>query len=250
MGRALLALAALSLVGAGVLVRVALRDDVPEATLQVTSAIAAATPSTIAPSATVVPPAPPATDVGSAPASTLPVSPLAAQLGERGSAIPRPPSPRVAPATVTIDDIELWAPIRSVGLDDNGEMEIPDETEVGWYDLGAAPGEEGATVLAAHVTWNDTVGPFYRLGDLEPGAQVRVRLGDDTTRVYEVVERTMYAKDELPDWRIFRRSGPESLVLITCGGSFNPQIRRYRHNIVVYAVPVATEPVPATGQPG
>jgi hypothetical protein len=29
------------------------------------------------------------------------------------------------------------------------------------------------------------------------------------------------------------------LVLITCGGSFNPDIGRYRQNIVVYAVPVA-----------
>src|SRR5690606_28146776 len=156
------------LVGAGVLVRLALRDDVPEATLQVTSAIAAATPSTIAPSATPAPAGPPPTDGDGGPEPTLPLSPLAAQLGERGSAIPVAPSPRVAPVTMTIDDIELWAPIRSVGLDENGEMEIPDETEVGWYDLGAAPGEEGATVLAAHVTWNDTVGPFYRLGDLEP----------------------------------------------------------------------------------
>ena len=34
-------------------------------------------------------------------------------------------------------------------------------------------------------------------------------------------------------------TGPETLVLITCGGSFDPDIRRYRDNIVVYAVPVA-----------
>jgi hypothetical protein len=27
-------------------------------------------------------------------------------------------------------------------------------------------------------------------------------------------------------------------VLITCGGDFNPEIRRYRQNIVVYAAPV------------
>ena len=82
--------------------------------------------------------------------------------------------------------------MRAVGLEDNGELEIPDETEIGWYELGASPGEAGATVLAAHVTWNDTVGPFYRLGDLEPGAEIRIRLSDDSVRVYEVVERTMY----------------------------------------------------------
>ena len=75
--------------------------------------------------------------------------------------------------------------------------------------------------------------------------QIRIRLSDDSIRIYEVVERTMYPKDALPNWRIFRQTGPESLVLITCGGSFNPSIRRYRDNIVVYAVPVGSEPAPS-----
>jgi len=74
-----------------------------------------------------------------------------------------------------------------------------------------------------------------------------MRLSDDSVRIYEVVERAMYPKDGLPDWRIFRQTGPESLVLITCGGSFNPNIHRYRDNIVVYAVPVGSEPAPDTG---
>ena len=38
--------------------------------------------------------------------------------------------------------------------------------------------------------------------------------------------------------RIWRTTGDETLVLITCGGDYNPEIRRYRENIVVYAVPV------------
>ncbi len=116
---------------------------------------------------------------------------------------------------------------------------MPGASEIGWYRYGAAPGYEGATVLAAHVTWNDELGPFLKLGDLEPGARVEVALEDGTERIYEVTERTMYDKDELPRERIWRNTGDETLVLITCGGSFNPDIRRYRQNIVVYAVPVA-----------
>jgi hypothetical protein len=53
-----------------------------------------------------------------------------------------------------------------------------------------------------------------------------------------VVERAMYGKLELPGDRLWRTTGPEELVLITCGGDYNPEIRRYRQNIVVYAVPV------------
>ena len=65
-------------------------------------------------------------------------------------------------------------------------------------------------MLAAHVTWNRTLGPFFRLGELEPGQQVEVALEDGSIRIYEVVERVMYDKDELPRERIWRNTGPES----------------------------------------
>jgi LPXTG-site transpeptidase (sortase) family protein len=117
-------------------------------------------------------------------------------------------------------------------------MEIPDETEIGWYQYGATAGQPGATVLAAHVSWNRTQGPFARLGSVNPGERIEVALDDGTVRLYEVTERTVYGKSELPRERIWRNTGEETLVLITCGGDYNPEIRRYRENIVVYAVPV------------
>ena len=57
-------------------------------------------------------------------------------------------------------------------------------------------------------------------------------------RRYEVVERALYGKQELPWERLWRNTGPEELVLITCGGDDNPEIRRSCENIVVDAVPV------------
>lgn len=179
------------------------------------------------------------TTTSSTTTSTIPVSPLAELLGDRGSAAPPAVEPRNRPVALAIDELELLAPVRPVGLEDDGQLEVPDETEVGWYQYGAAPGRAGSTVLAAHVSWNRTTGPFHDLGDLEPGASVLVVLDDETTRTYQVIERTIYDKDELPRDRIWRNSGDESLVLITCGGDYNPDIRRYRQNIVVYAVPVA-----------
>ncbi len=179
------------------------------------------------------------------PAVALPVddepelSPLAALLGPRFSTIPDVIEPRPRPVGVASDRIEIADfPVRAVGLEENGELEVPDETEIGWYQYGATAGRPGATVLAAHVSWNDTTGPFFRLGTKEPGDRLTVTLDDGTVREYEVTERTMYDKDELPRERIWRNTGPETLVLITCGGDFNPEIRRYRQNIVVYAVPV------------
>ncbi len=153
---------------------------------------------------------------------------------------------RSSPRSIRIGDLELDNEVRAVGVEEDGELEVPDETEVGWYKYGSAPGLPGSTVLAAHVSWNREIGPFHQLGNLEPGAEVDVVADDGSTRVYKVVERAVYDKDELPVDRIWRTTGDETLVLITCGGSYNPNIRRYRQNIVIYAVPVA-ELAPDTG---
>ena len=167
------------------------------------------------------------------------LSPLALQLGPRFSAIPDNPAPRPRPIGLQMQSIDVAEfPVRPVGLELDGQMEIPDETEIGWYSYGATAGQPGATVLAAHVSWNRTNGPFAQLGNVEPGEQIEVALDDGTVRRYEVTERAVYGKLELPRERIWRNTGDETLVLITCGGDYNPDVRRFRENIVVYAVPV------------
>lgn len=246
--RALLAFAAVALGAAAVLTLVALRPgpDPDAALLDVDDAVASSTPATVPPLAT-LPSAStssatanePTTDAPEPTTTTIPLSPLAELLGDRGSAVPPEIEPRLRPVGLTIDDIFVDDPVRPVGLEPDGELEIPDATEIGWYRYGAAPGYPGATVLAAHVTWNGEYGPFLNLGDLDPGDRVQVELEDGSERIYAVIERTMYDKDELPRERIWRTTGDETLVLITCGGDFNPDINRYRQNIVVYAVPVA-----------
>ena len=143
--------------------------------------------------------------------------------------------PRVAPTALTIGDLDISQEVLPVGLNDDGSMEVPDVSDIGWYLHGATSGRPGATVLVAHVWWDDTPGPFRRLGTLEPGA--RIEVDGDTAHDYVVVERTMYDKDSLPA-DLWRNSGPETLVLITCGGTFNKNTRRYEQNIVVYAVPI------------
>lgn len=153
---------------------------------------------------------------------------------------------RVAPLSLRFSEVGVDDEIRPVGIEDDGDMEIPDATEIGWWQYGSSPGLPGATVLAAHVSWNDAIGPFHRLGNAELGDRIEVTAGDGSTRVYQVTERTMYVKDGLPADRIWTTTGDEVLVLITCGGDFNPSIRRYRHNIVVYAVPVDSLPADAS----
>ena len=146
-------------------------------------------------------------------------------------------APRIPPTGIEIDSLGLEGHVRPVGLEADGAMEVPPVTEVGWYEYGATPGAPGATVLVAHVWWGDRPGPFHKLGAVEPGATIAVEIADGESRSYQIVERTMYDKDSLPA-DLWRKTGPETLVLITCGGDFDTSSRRYEQNIVVYAVPM------------
>lgn len=209
----------------------------PASAVTTPSTVAPVAPATTAPS-TVVTTTP--TSAPSTTTATTVLSPLAAELGERYSVLPEPVSNLPEPVALSIDGIRLTgAPVIPVGVDPTGELEVPDEKSVGWYDLGSRPGEPGAVVLASHVSWNGKRGLFERLANVEPGERAVVTLADGGTRTYEVVERTMYGKEGLPADRVWTHVGPETLVLITCGGRFDPSVKRYRDNIVVYAVPVA-----------
>ena len=85
---------------------------------------------------------------------------------------PRPPRPR--PVGLQIDTVDV-ARFRCAPSDSNptASWRMSDETEIGWYQYGATAGRPGATVLAAHVNWNRTPGPFARLGTVDPGARRR-----------------------------------------------------------------------------
>jgi hypothetical protein len=230
------------LAGAGLAVAgLVTRGGGDEVVLDVDDAVAEVVPSTVAPreDPTSGSESPGDGAAGTQSGSDDTLSPLAQQLGPRRSAVPEVVAPRPRPVGLQMQSIDVARfPVRPVGLELDGEMEIPDETEIGWYQYGATAGQPGATVLAAHVSWNRTQGPFARLGGVNPGERIEVALDDGTVRLYEVTERAVYGKSELPRERIWRNTGEETLVLITCGGDDNPEIRRYRENIVVYAVPV------------
>ncbi|MDZ7678393.1 MAG: class F sortase [Acidimicrobiales bacterium] len=129
------------------------------------------------------------------------------------------------------------APVMPVGVEANGDMEIPGTSEVGWYQHGPAPGSSGSAVLAAHISWNGRDGVFRHLTRAEPGQQFTIGYDDGSIAAYEVVAVRQYPKDQLPD-DLFATSGDPQVALITCGGSFNRALDSYDDNIVAYAVPV------------
>lgn len=144
---------------------------------------------------------------------------------------------RSVPISIDIASVGIrQANVEAVGVAANGEMEVPEARDVGWYSYGAAPGEPGAAVLAAHVAYDGIDGVFVNLTRLAAGDQIVVRFDDGSAKTFTVDSLTAYKKDELPD-SLFARAGDSSLVLITCGGDFQQSIRSYEDNIVAVASP-------------
>jgi len=165
------------------------------------------------------------------PAHDVGTVPVAAPLVEARVA------PGVVPATVSIRGVD--APVVPVSTAPDGSLTLPEEpTTVGWWSPGALPGSgSGSVVLAGHVDSRVAgLGTFAVLHELGVGERITLRDNDGRDIIYDVVARREYHKAELPP-DLFTRTGAARLVLITCGGRFDPAARRYDDNVVVFATP-------------
>ena len=117
----------------------------------------------------------------------------------------------------------ISGPVVPAGIDaTTGELALPAEAKVvAWYQYGPAPGANGSAVLAGHVDWHGVPGIFFELRDLKAGDTVAVTMSDGSTQSWTVVDVHLVAKPELPVADVFARTGPPTLTLITCGGSFD-----------------------------
>jgi sortase (surface protein transpeptidase) len=144
----------------------------------------------------------------------------------------------IQPNRLRIPAIGVDAAIVPVGLNPDGSMEVPPASEVGWYELGVAPGSpQGSAVLAAHVDYGGQKGAFFDLRSLPEGSEVLVGAPDGRELRFVVDTRFQVNKDELPGEELFRAGGNPTLTLITCGGEFDRGVRSYRDNIVLRAAP-------------
>ena len=199
---------------------------------------------TVAPATTTTIPSTTTTTTSeSAPTTTIPRSDLADRVKPLTSALYDPSEHSdegPIPTSVSIESIGVAAaPVLGVGVEQNGDMEIPDADGVGWYRFNPAPGQPGSAVLAAHISFDGSPGVFRYLGEVAVGHLVLVSFDDGSEAEFEIIERTQYDKLELPFDRIFSKEGGPVLTLITCGGDFNRSLRSYEDNVVAYAVPVA-----------
>jgi sortase A len=140
------------------------------------------------------------------------------------------------PVEVTIPAIGVDADVQDVGLADDGTMGVPvGYSDVAWYDLGVDPGAPGNAVFTGHISSIYYPGVFYNIDQLGAGNTVHV-IGDDGTElVFDVQEVDTYDADAFPMNKIFAQTSTPGVVLITCGGDWDPDAHLFSDRIVVYA---------------
>ncbi|MER5636324.1 class F sortase [Kitasatospora sp. NPDC002227] len=168
----------------------------------------------------------------------LPPLPGADQaLGAVGSQVYAPPRDRAVPTRIRIPRLGVDAPVTGLGLDADGRLEPPADTDrnlAGWYRGGVTPGQRGTSVLAGHVDTRDGPAVFYGLGSLRRGDQLEVAGADHGTSWFVVDAVEVYPKKDFPDQKVYGPGRGSQLRLITCGGGYSAQ-EGYDGNVVVFA---------------
>lgn len=168
---------------------------------------------------------------------------VSASLSWASASIADRPLPAPVPSGLEIPKLDVDAPVVAMGVDSVGKMDVPGNVDdVAWYEFGASPGEAGSAVLAAHVDMAGAgPGVFFDIDTLSPGEAVLIAFDDGSLREFVVEKVDRIAKSALDIGALFDRTGSARVRLVTCGGDFNPDIRRYDDNVIVTLVPVGQQ---------
>jgi LPXTG-site transpeptidase (sortase) family protein len=141
------------------------------------------------------------------------------------------------PAVLRIPKLSIEAAVESVGQDSRGNMDVPKMAQnVGWYNLGAMPGEQGNAVMAGHLdTVTGAPAVFYDLAKLQLGDGLTVEDEHGNEYRFTVTEKRTYPTDEFPLQEVFGTTEKFRLNLITCSGSFDSTAKNYSHRTVIYS---------------
>ncbi|HWO72968.1 MAG TPA: class F sortase [Dehalococcoidia bacterium] len=143
--------------------------------------------------------------------------------------------------TLAIPRLGIRAPVNVRDVGGDGVLGVPEGAydvvryNFGQYpELASYPGQGGTTLIGGHLDYY-VVGPavFWPLRRAEVGDVVEYRLGDGTVLTYVVDWVADIPWDESLNPYIVQ--GGDSLILITCTGTFDRSVRRYDLRRLVHA---------------
>lgn len=142
-----------------------------------------------------------------------------------------------AGSALKIPAINLNIALGRTGLDKNRALMVPvNPNNAAWYVNGPKPGNTGSALITGHLDSAAGPGIFYNLRKLQAGDRIEVRRDDGKIAVFQVQKLASYAQDVTFPWNlVYSTSGPATLRIITCDGTYSPKTGHYSRNLVVYA---------------
>ncbi len=140
------------------------------------------------------------------------------------------------PVRLEIPEINIDAPIESVGQTSSGAMAVPvGPVDVAWYELGPRPGENGSAVIAGHEGWKYGIpAVFDNLNKLKPGDEIYVVDNVGSTTSFVVSGTQMFGENSSASEVFVSNDGLAHLNLITCEGIWNASKQSYSGRLVVF----------------
>ena len=140
------------------------------------------------------------------------------------------------PIRLKIPKINVDSMVEYVGLTTDGAMDVPKKREdVGWFELGPRPGEDGTAVIAGHYGQkNKKASAFDNLYKLRPGDKIYIE-DDKGATVSFIVSKTRRYDPKADATDAFgTNTGPSHLNLITCEGEWDEVSKSYPTRLVVF----------------
>ena len=138
------------------------------------------------------------------------------------------------PTFLTIPTINIQANIQDLGINSDGEMDIPNNIiDVGWFKFGSRPGEKGSAVIAGHFDGENGKGVFANLNKLKEGDKLYIKDNNGISFVFVVRESHIYDPGYVEE--VFNLNDSSHLNLITCDGVWDENKKSYSKRLVVFA---------------
>jgi hypothetical protein len=142
------------------------------------------------------------------------------------------------PVRVRVPSKGINSTLQHLGLAADGTIQAPTKwQQAGWYDRGPRPGQQGPAVIVGHIDSRSGPAVFFRVRELRRGDGVYVDRADGTTARFRVTSKRLFPKDRFPADLVYSPTLKTSLLLMTCGGSFDRTTGHYRDNVLVSAIP-------------
>ncbi len=140
------------------------------------------------------------------------------------------------PTHIKIPSIDIDAPFEYVGLTPEGAMDIPKSyANVGWFNLGPKPGENGSAVIAGHYSLIDNKpAVFDNLHKLKTDDKIYIEDEKGRNIIFVVRKIEIYDKDGDSSAIFSSNDKKAHLNLITCNGVWNNAENTFSKRLVVF----------------